>query len=367
MKTLVTIATYKQARTAYFLKENLENEGIDCFLAFTSISLKDSDEVEIQVKGEDVERAIRIMLGIKDKFGQEIEAIKTVQHVRKIIVPTDFSRRSEEACYYAVHLAKKLQAEIKILHVYEKPIGDVHVKETATFEAFTMSILRESEKKAKAEMLALFQRIKDYMIKHHIEGVKIHSSTMMGNIVRSIKGICREYHPDLIVLGTVGKKEETNSVLAGVVTQIIQDVDVPVYAIPGPFDPLEFNRMNILYATDFNEKDNRSLDQLLSIMEHFEKRITCIHVDTANNPVDFERMDELNAFLKREYSQHQLACRLIVDEDVFHGLKDYADRFEINLLSFTTQKQGIFKKLFRTSLFKKILQEANLPILIFPS
>ncbi len=122
MKTLVTIATYKKASTAYFLKENLEYKDIDCFFAFTSISLQDSDEVQIQVKGEDVERAVRIMMEIKDKYGQDIESLESVRHVRKIIVPTDFSSRSEEACYYAVHLAQKLQAEIKIVHVYEKPI-----------------------------------------------------------------------------------------------------------------------------------------------------------------------------------------------------------------------------------------------------
>jgi len=367
MKTLVTIASYKEAKTAYFLKENLENENIDCFIAFSSITLQDSDEVQIQVKGEDVEHAVRIMMNIKQKYDQDIEMIEYDQHIRKIIVPTDFSRRSEDACYFAVHLAHKLQAEIKILHVYEKQIGDVHVKETATFEAFTMNLLIESEKKAKSEMVALIQRIKDYMNTHEIEGVKVHSSTIMGDVVRSVKGISSKYNPDLLVLGTVGKREKSESVLAGVANAIIKGLGIPVYAIPGPFNPENFEKMNILYATDFNEKDHTSLDQLLNLMEHFEKRITCIHIDTANNPVNYDRMDELNESLKQEYSQHHLACRLIVDEDVYHGIKDFADKSDINLLSFTTRKQGIFKKLFRSSLFKKILQEANLPILIFPS
>ena len=367
MKTLVTIATYKKAKTAYFLKENLENENIDCFIAFTSISLQDSDEVQIQVKGEDVERAVKVMMGIKEKYGQDIEMIKSVRIVRKIIVPTDFSKRSEDACYFAIHLAQKLQAEIKILHVYEKPIGDVHIKETATFETFAMNLLIESEKKARSEMVALMDRIKEYMRTHGIEGVKVHTSTMMGNTVRKIKSICSIYNPDLIVLGTVGKREKSDSVLAGVAKNIIQGMGIPVYAIPGPFNPDYFDMIKILYATDFNEKDHTSLDQLLRLMEHFHKRITCIHIDTENNPVKIERMHELNDYVKNQYSQHHLTCRLIVDENVFHGIKGFADKFDINLLSFTTRKHGIFKTLFRTSLFKKILQEANLPILIFPS
>ena len=78
-------------------------------------------------------------------------------------------------------------------------------------------------------------------------------------------------------------------------------------------------------------------------------------------------MDELNVFLKKDYSQHEIYCQLIEDEDVYHGIKDFADRNRINLLSFTVQKRGIFDKLFKPNLFKKILQESNLPILLFPS
>ena len=102
-------------------------------------------------------------------------------------------------------------------------------------------------------------------------------------------------------------------------------------------------------------------------MEPFDKRITCIHIDTAHNPAKKERMVELNAFLKEDYRLHEINCQLIEDEDVYHGIKDFADRNSINLLSFTIQKRGIFDKLFKPNLFKKILQEANLPILIFPS
>jgi len=367
METLVTLASYKHSKTAYFLKQNLENENIDCFFAFTSISLQNSDEVQVQVKEEDVERAIRIMLGIKEKYGKDIETLEPDHNVRKIIVPTDFSKGSENACYYAVHLAHKLHAEIKILHVYENPISDVHVKETATFEVFSTNLYLETEKKAKAKIIALTQRIKDYMITHGIHDVKVHSSTIMGNIVRRIKGISSLYKPDLIVLGTVGKREKSDSVLAGVANEIIKGLGIPVYAIPGPFNHGDLEKMNILYATDFNENDHTSLDQLLKIVEHFEKSITCIHIDTEQNPVKDERMDELNTFLNEEYSQHEILCRLIEDEDVYHGLKNYADSNRINLLSFTTRKHGIFKKLFKPNLFKKILQEANLPILIFPS
>jgi len=106
---------------------------------------------------------------------------------------------------------------------------------------------------------------------------------------------------------------------------------------------------------------------LLKIVNPFDIQVTCIHIDTAHNPAKKERMDELNTQLKKDYRQHYIKCELIEKKDVYHGIKEFASRNRLNLLSFTVHKRGIFEKLFKPNLFKKILQESNLPILLFPS
>jgi len=368
MNVLVTLATYQRAKTAYFLKENLENENIDCFFDITYNIEKQKDQVKVQVRGEDVETAVKVMLGIKDKYGKDIEDIEPALDIRRIIVPVDFSIGSEHACYYAIHLAQKIKAEIKILHVYENPVADDFIKkQMATYEEYVTKTLEDTEKKVKADIVSFTDKLKNYMDAQKIKNIRIHSSTAMGGIIQRIRVISKNYKPDLIVLGTLGKKEESKSVFAGVANEITKNLEIPLYAIPGPFSTRDFDRLNILYATDFNEKDHTSLNRLLGIMEPFDKRITCIHIDTAHNPSKKERMDELNTFLKEEYCEHEIYCRLIEDEDVYQGIHRFAEENNINLLSFTTEKRGIFEKLFKPNLFKKVLQEANLPILIFPS
>ncbi len=367
METLITIATYKKAKTAYFLKERLENEEIACFFSMMSNIEQRMEEVKVQVKEDDVEKAIRVMLRIKEEYGREIEEIEPAGHIRKIIVPVDFSKSSEDAAYYAVHLAQKLNAEIKLLHVYQNPLDYTMDKSSATFEIYKMNLLREEEKKAKTEIIRLTDKIRGYITDRKIENVKIHSSIVMGSIIHSIKGMCRIYNPDFIVLGTAGRKDTSKSVLAGLADAMITGLGIPVYAVPGPRPATDFEKVNILYATDFNESDHTSLNRLLKIMEPFDKKITCIHIDTEHNPAKEERMDELNDFLIKDYGKHEIQCRLIEDKDVFHGIRDFADTNRINLLSFTIRKRGIFEKLFKPNLFRKILQESNLPILIFPS
>jgi nucleotide-binding universal stress UspA family protein len=367
MSTLVTLATYEHSKTAYFLKDVLGKEGIDCFFAFIHNDVTHNEEIRVQVKEEDVEGAIQIMLGIRDRYGRRIEEVEPEVHTRMILVPTDFSEGSENACRYAVHLAQKLKAEIRILHVYENPLTKIGVKESATYERYALHMVKEMERKVQEDIVDFTDKIHDYVASCDIRNVNVYSTVVMGHTVRRIKAICQVSRPDLIVLGTVGKREDASSVFTGIANELVKGLDIPLYAIPGPFSKADLEPVNILYATDFNEKDNTSLNQLLEIVKDFDKRITCIHIDTEHNPSKQERMDELNELLQKEYSQHAVSCELIEDEDVYHGISMYAEQHHINLLSFTTQKKGIFEKLFRPNLFRKILQESNLPILIFPS
>ncbi len=80
-----------------------------------------------------METAIGILYRLKEKYGKNFERIRATHSPRKILVPTDFSKGSEYACFYAIYLAQKMNAEIKLLHVYEYPIPDMGFKESATY------------------------------------------------------------------------------------------------------------------------------------------------------------------------------------------------------------------------------------------
>lgn len=367
MSTLVTIATYKQANSAYFLKDELENESIDCFFEISCDNQGSWELIRIQVDKEKVEKAFGVLFQLKEKYGKDFERITSTHDAGKILVPTDFSKGSEYACQYAIHLAQQMKAEIKLLHVYEYPVSEMGIKESATYLNYMRDTLKLTGEKAKQDLVDFTQKMKAHMALEKIEGVKIHASTVMGNIVGSIRAIAENYQPDLIVMGTIGRSENSKIVLAGLANALINGLNIPLYAIPGPSSPEDFNKLNILYATDFNEQDNKYLDRLLNITRPFEKQISCVHIDTAHNPAKKERMFDLNMLFNKMYAQHDLQCRLIEDEDVFHGLKVFAVNNKINLLSFTVHKRGLFKKLFEPNLFKKILQDSNLPILLFPA
>lgn len=367
MKTLVTIATLRRFEAACFLKEKLDSEHIDSYFIHLGKVPDKMDYIQVQVDAEDVESSIRILMEIREEYGKEIDEIKSDRMVKKIIVPTDFSKGSEESCHFAIHLAKRMNAEVKLLHVFKNPVSDLKMQSNETFENYLFDLAREEERKAKLKMVSFVGRIKEFMKASNIDGVFVHSVIAMGNIIFTMKEISRSYQPDLIVINTLGKSKGKRSVFASVAKELVNDLNIPLFAIPGTRPAEDFEKLKILYATDFNEKDHSSLNRLLMITESFKKKITCIHIDTAHNPANEERIDDLNELLLKEYGPQEISCRLIDYADISQGIKDVAESGGYNLLSFTVHKRGIFEMLFMPNLFKKVLQEASLPILIFPS
>lgn len=363
MSIIVTIATYRQPSTAYFLKEQLEAESIDCFFSKTL----GGDEIKVQVNGDHVEKAVKVLLRIQEEFGKLPENYAPRDMVRKIIVPTDFSSSSEYACHFAIHLAQKIKAEIKLLHIFDNPMLNMGLRESATYMDYVHSTIAEVERHVNAELVAFTTKMKSYMHSRDIDGVRIHSSMVMGSVLPGIKGIAKSYEPDFVVLGTATTSGGSESVLGGLADTLVQGLGIPLCAIPGPISGEHVHQFQVLYATDFNENDNSSLESLLRILEPFEKRISCIHVATDPQPAKRERMDELNMMLQHKYGEYEIQCMLIEDDDIVNGIKDFAAADKSNLISFTIHKRGIFDKLFKPNLFRKIMREANMPVLLFPS
>ena len=121
---LVTIAVHNYAR-AEVLKGRLNAEGIECYLRNVNlIHSAISGGVKVQVNERDMEKALRIVEKVSEEYRKEKEDREAThpKKVQRILVPVDFSKYSQNACYYAIGLAEKLDAEIKLMHVYYNPI-----------------------------------------------------------------------------------------------------------------------------------------------------------------------------------------------------------------------------------------------------
>ena len=124
----------------------------------------------------------------------------------------------------------------------------------------------------------------------------------------------------------------------------------------------------ILYATNFDESDLKSLRTLIALLSPFDVRLYCAHTGTEDDTaVNRAMLNNLKERFQNEYSGYNLHCDLIHNNDIVQGLEDYIEDKEIDLLALTTHKRGIIERLFNPSLAKQMLFHTHIPLLVFQS
>ncbi len=366
--SLVTIATGHYT-AAEVLKAKFESAGIECFLKHLHLIQGVAAEgVQIQIRTSDVEYALRLMAQWKAE--QEEAEKKDIRSIRRILVPVDFSEFSKNACLYALNLASKLKAEIKILHVYYAPIVDLLPITDAYSIQVDMDInLREIESVARKNLLGFVDGIRHAAREKGFGNIKIGYSLREGIAEDQIAQVAREYKPGVIVAGTRGKgKGKLHSDIVGsVVYRLFDKTSVPVLAIPenSVFETTAQVK-NIVYATDFDESDFVAIRRLMGIVAGFQVKIFCVHVAKKGEKFfSMPRMNALKEYFKNVYHNIELECLLLEGEDTFAEIEEFTKVGKIDLISLTNRKRNIIVRLFDPGITRKFINQSSIPLLIF--
>ncbi|MBI2391347.1 MAG: universal stress protein [Deltaproteobacteria bacterium] len=147
--------------------------------------------------------------------------------IRRILVPTDFSRCSEAAMDYALDLAQKLGAQVQLLHVWEVPVGigveAIHV--VSLPEGGRASLAEFVRGEAEKELGRLMTSLKE-------RGFTVQAKLTTGEPGRQIVDAAKE--ADLVVMGTHGRGAVAHFLLGSVTERVIRKSTTPVLTIRVP-------------------------------------------------------------------------------------------------------------------------------------
>ena len=292
---IITIASFPYSR-AQLLKGRLEAEGIECFLSNINLVQPDiSTGVKVKIYEADANRAFKIIDEIKDEYGKDKEqTIELLKNVRRILVPVDFSEPSLNACNFALGMAHKLKAEIKLFYTYFNPVvSSEPYLEGYSYQVNLNTIIENLELEAKHQMKSLKKQLKTYLDKEKFANVKISFELDRGAPEDQILKYSESYNPGVIVMGTRGRADGAINLIGSVTKKIIQKATVPVFVIPKQSVFLGINYINkVLYATNFDESDFKTLRKLMNLIRPFDMKIHCVHIATdQKNSLDLAKMD----------------------------------------------------------------------------
>lgn len=136
-----------------------------------------------------------------------------------ILLPTDFSEFSEKAFPYARSIARRFDAELRLVHILERP-QDVPWW------------LAEQEYQARRGTLK--QEAKDHLaevVSRHLPDVRVTPEVRVGPPADEIVAAAAESSADLIVLATHGRGGLTRVLFGSVAERVVRQAPCPVLTV----------------------------------------------------------------------------------------------------------------------------------------
>ncbi|HPD95804.1 MAG: universal stress protein [Bacteroidales bacterium] len=361
---LIDIATDSYSK-AVVLKSFLESNGIECFLKNVNIIQGAvSEGVKVQISEADVPRALQLLTEMNKKEDTQ----KFEQHLRKILVPIDFSVPSENAARFAVMLAAKYNAEVKLLHVFNSPVVDmIPFSDMSSIQVDFDINYHVLYKTAKQRLIKFTNNIKEFANHMGLANLSIGYTLREGYAAYGIIEVSQRYKPGIIVMGTKGEGFKNTELVGSVASDVSKETHLPLLVIPEKAVLKGVDEVKkVLYATNFDDSDYRSIRKLIRILAPFNIELYCVSV-SEKKPTDTANalMENLKSYLGNVNPKLKVSCSFLEGKDVVQTFLDFVKTNQINLVALTSIKRSLIYKLLNPVLSTQMLYKSEVPLLLF--
>lgn len=363
---LVTLVVLPYSK-AHIFKMMLEEKGVNCELEdIYLIQGETSATVRIKILEKDIPRAVYELeefLGTKVSIPKQEES----SNLKQILVPVDFSEASKKAARLAVDIATHLKADLVFMHSFINPIiHSVPYSDIYAFDSSTLFKIEHAEKTANEDFQTFIQELSKEVGDEVWKSVETYYIIKSGYPEEDILAYARKNRPLLIVVGS-GGENYPHGIVGSVTADIMYNANVPVLVIPKNAPEKKVTAFyNVLYATNFDEKDFVAIDKLLDLLQPFEMQLTCVHVgQPRQNGWDLARLEGMREVLQKKYEKRNFNCQLLEGNDVLNSIEEYIKNSEVDLLSLTSHKRNMISRLFNPSIAREMVFHSNTPLLIF--
>jgi len=255
--------------------------------------------------------------------------------MKTILVPTDFSDHALFALKVAASIARKLNATINLIHVYNLPSAGIepyHYYDRFYKEMKTNA----SEQLNKLESLEF---LKDITVEKHL---------ITDMLMWEIATTERFKNADLIVMGSHGESGFNNVFIGSNTEKIVRLADIPVLTIKNELDDFVINKM--VFASNFFADLYNAHIELLKVITP---------KDFEPTPVSLKLMED---FVKK-FNLSNYTVNIYNATGIEQGIIDFSDEIKADLIAIETHGRTGFAHLINGSLTEDIVKHEQKPVL----
>ncbi|MEQ9101034.1 MAG: universal stress protein [Imperialibacter sp.] len=273
--------------------------------------------------------------------------------MKKILVPTDFSKEATFALESAYPLAQKKGAEIVLVNVIEDPhdysFNTMGIAGYSPEEnIYIVQLIRKTE-----------ERMKALVADPAHAGVSMSFEVKIGKTFDKIFEVIERLNPDLVVMGSSGASGLDEVFVGSNAEKLSRFSSVPVITVKARRDLV--NIKNIVYASDLREEQGIIMNDLKALQKLYGAKL---HILKVFEPVwvnDQEVKERIQKFADY-YKLENYTVNTFHDPDEAEGILLFAGQNNADLIAMATHPRKGLGVLLGGMISKNVINHTQIPV-----
>lgn len=279
--------------------------------------------------------------------------------MKKILVPTDFSKPAQWALEVATGIAKKAKSQIILLHIVEQPTSESFNIEGQIFDGegwedklFTLKLIEKSK----------FQLEEAAKVTEEA-GVFVTCELKMGNPFHGMRAVITEHEVDLVVMGTSGRSKLEEMIVGSNTEKVVRHAKCPVLTVHEKPSGKDF--ANIVYASCLNENEKAFAAVVKNAQEMYNAKV---HLVRINTPMNFQPDHQVKRVMQdfaRKVNLKDYTMNVFSDRTEEEGILHFSASVNADLIAMATHGRTGFAHVLVGSIAEDVVNHASKPVLTF--
>ncbi|MES2873825.1 MAG: universal stress protein [Bacteroidota bacterium] len=267
-----------------------------------------------------------------------------------ILIPTDFSKVSEQAFLMTELLSRKIPVKVYLLHVIEANSSVISENLNDVSDKLT---IEKKEQEALKQFDALYKagRIFDPLLKTGLLIEQIHFASL-------------DIGVDLVIMGTNGASGFMEKVSGSEAQHVVRHLDVPVITLRSATSITDLE--NILLVADFEYFGKGiQIDLIRQIAEAFGSTIHLLQILKEEDEAYADQIEAQMKFFAEEHQLKYFKIHLYRDHKVTDGVKNFNRESEMDLVCIRTNGRKGLSHLLFGSIAERLVNHCQKPLFTF--
>ncbi len=272
--------------------------------------------------------------------------------MKRILVPTDFSKHAEYALKAASQIARDTNSEIFLVHMLEMPSqmadavsGGVDIPEIMLF-------MRKAN-----------ERLDELANRDYLEGITVNQAIKFERAFEGILKSNTNESIDLVVMGAQGHSGFEELFVGSTTEKIIRTSEAPVIVIKNELTNFKTDRF--VFASDFSIETKKPFEKMLAFANTFGSHLDLVMINTPNSfRTTHDAHKIMNEFVSK-FNILKFSLHTYSDVNIEKGIMNFANNIKADIIGMCTHGRTSLYHFFNGSISEGLVNHAKRPVMTF--